>query len=181
MKKIVIMFPGVGYTMDCPLLYYASFLYEAKGYEQIHMKYNSILLEPEASREEKTLRARDYIWEKVKEIEFSVYDEVVFLSKSVGTTEAGFLAEKLGITPVQIFLTPVQDAFPYIKQKDTVVIGTADEVYPQCKAYCKKHGIWPLYVEGANHSLEVEGKPFESLEILRDVMKFVERGEEPSE
>lgn len=175
MKKLVIMFPGVGYNMDNPLLYYARFLYEANGYEQIHMKYNSIFFEPELTREEKSLKVREYVWDKVKDIDFSAYDEVVFLSKSVGTTEAGFLAEKLGITPVQIFLTPVQDAFSYIKQKDTVVIGTADEVYPQCKAYCKKHGIQPLYVEGANHSLEVEGKLFESLEILRDVMKFVER------
>lgn len=175
MKKLAVMFPGVGYNMDCPLLYYASFLYEAKGYEQIHMKYNSIFFEPDLSREEKSLRVRAYVWEKVKEIDFSVYGEVVFLSKSVGTIEAGFLAEKLGIDVVQIYLTPVPDAFQYIKEVDTVVIGTADEVYPQCKAYCDEHGIKPLYVKGANHSLEVEGKPFESLEILKDVMRYIER------
>ena len=57
MKKLVIMFPGVGYTMDCPLLYYASFLFEAKGYEQIHMKYNHILFEEDLTKEEKTLKA----------------------------------------------------------------------------------------------------------------------------
>lgn len=175
MKKLVIMFPGVGYTMDFPLLYYASFLFEAKGYEQIHMKYNSIFFEPELTREEKSLRVRDYVWEKVKEIDFSVYDKVVFLSKSVGTIEAGFLAEKLEIEPEQIYLTPVPDALPYIKEKDTVVIGTVDEVYPECKAYCDERGIKPLYIEGANHSLEVEGKPFESLEILKDVMRYIER------
>jgi len=112
---------------------------------------------------------------KVKEIDFSVYDKVVFLSKSVGTIEAGFLAEKLGIDVVQIYLTPVPDALSYIKEKDTVVMGTADEVYPECKEHCNERGIKPLYIEGANHSLEVEGKPFESLEILKEVMKFVER------
>ena len=175
MKKLAVMFPGVGYNMDCPLLYYTSFLYEAKGYEQIHMKYNSIFFEPDLSREEKSLRVRAYVWEKVKEIDFSVYGEVVFLSKSVGTIEAGFLAEKLGIDVAQIYLTPVPDAFQYIKEVDTVVIGTADEVYSQCKAYCDEHGIKPLYVKGANHSLEVEGKPFESLEILKDVMRYIER------
>lgn len=175
MKKLVIMIPGVGYTMDCPLLYYASFLYEAKGYEQIHMKYNSILFEPDLTKEEKTLKARDYIWEKVKDIDFSAYDEVVFLSKSFGTSEAGILAEKLGIKPKQIFLTPMPRALPYIKETDTVVIGTADEVYPECKAYFDEHGIQPLYIEGADHSLEVKGKPFESLEILRDVMRYIER------
>ena len=172
-KKLVIMFPGVGYTMDCPLLYYASFLYETKGYEQIHMKYNSILLNPDLTREEKTLQARDYVWEKAKEIDFSAYDEVVFFSKSFGTAEAGILAERLGITPTQIFLTPLPRALSYIKKTDTVVIGTADEVYPECKAYFDEHGIQPMYIEGADHSLERKGKPFESLEILRDVMHLL--------
>lgn len=175
MKKLVIMFPGVGYTMDYPLMYYASFLYEANGYEQIHMKYNSILLDSDLTKEEKTLKAREYVWEKAKDIGFSAYDEVVFLSKSFGTAEAGILADKLGINPVQIYLTPVPRALPYIKKADTVVIGTADEVYPECKAYFDEHGIKPMYIEGANHSLEVKGKLFESLEILKDVMKVVER------
>ena len=173
LKKLVVMFPGVGYTMDCPLLYYASFLYEAEGYEQIHMKYNSILLEPDLTREEKTLQAEEYIWDKVKDIDFSAYEEVVFLSKSFGTAEAGLLAERLGINPVQIYLTPVPRALPYIKKADTVVIGTADEVYPECKEYFDEHGIWPMYIEGADHSLEIVGKPFESLEILRDVMEYL--------
>lgn len=175
MKKLVIMFPGVGYNMDCPLLYYASFLYEAKGYEQVHLKYNSIFFEPDLTREEKTLKVREYVWEKAKDIDFDPYDEVIFLSKSFGTAEAGILAEKLGINPVQIYLTPVPRALPYIKEADTVVMGTADEVYPECKEYCDAHGIRPMYVEGANHSLEVEGKPYKSLEILRDVMRYIDR------
>ena len=175
MKKLVVMFPGVGYTMDFPLMYYASFLYEAKGYEQIHMKYNHILFASDLTREEKTLKAREYIWDKAKNIDFSACDEVVFLSKSFGTAEAGILAERLDINPKQIFLTPLPRAFPYIKETDTVVIGTSDEVYPECKTYFDEHGIQPLYIEGADHSLELKGKPFESLEILRDVMKYIDR------
>ncbi len=175
MKKLVIMFPGVGYTMDCPLLYYASFLYEAKGYEQIHMKYNHILFEPDLTKEEKTLKAREYIWEKAKDIDFSAYEEVVFLSKSFGTAEAGILAEKLGINPIQIYLTPLPRALQYIKKTDTVVIGAVDEVYPECKTYFDEHGIEPMDIEGADHSLEVKGKPFESLEILKNVMRYIDR------
>ena len=100
---------------------------------------------------------------------------MIFLSKSFGTAEAGFLAERLGIKPVQIYLTPVPRALSHIKEADTVVIGTADEVYPECKTYFDEHGIQPMYIEGADHSLEVKGKPFESLEILKDVMRYIER------
>lgn len=51
-------------------------------------------------------------------------------------------------------------------------------MYPECKEYCDEHGIEALYIEGANHSLEVKGKLFESLEILRDVMEYVDKQNE---
>ena len=39
MKKLVVIFPGVGYGFKHPLLYYADLLYEAKGYERKYMRY----------------------------------------------------------------------------------------------------------------------------------------------
>lgn len=53
-----------------------------------------------------------------------------------------------------------------------------ERLYPECKEYCDEHGIEVLYIEGANHALEVEGKLFESLEILRDVMEYVDKQKE---
>lgn len=43
MKKLIIFFPGVGYAMDCPLLYYADFIYETNGFDRIYLNYQSIL------------------------------------------------------------------------------------------------------------------------------------------
>ena len=42
------------------------------------------------------------------------------------------------------------------------------------KKYCEKNGIHTLYIDNANHSLEVEGKPYESIEVLKMVMEFIE-------
>ena len=40
MKKIAVVFPGVGYTKDRPLLYYAGKLAAANGYELIHRDFS---------------------------------------------------------------------------------------------------------------------------------------------
>ena len=39
MKKLVVMFPGVGYGFNHPLLYYSDLLFDSKGYECFYMRY----------------------------------------------------------------------------------------------------------------------------------------------
>lgn len=83
MKKLVIIFPGLGYGLDCPLLYYADFIYQTKGFDRVHMKYQSILSNAELSIENKLVKVREYVLEQIKEVNFTVYDEIVFLSKAL--------------------------------------------------------------------------------------------------
>ena len=175
MKKLLIVFPGAGYGLDCPLLYYADFVYETQGFERVHMNYQSILSNAEWSLEHKVSKVREYIWDRVKHIDFLAYEEIVFLSKSVGSVEAGILAEKLGVKVVQIFLTPVEEAIQYCNRDSYVIIGTQDKSYPIYKEYCDANKIKVLYIDGANHSLEIAGRPYESIDILKSVMKFIER------
>ena len=175
MKKLIVIFPGAGYGLDSPLLYYADFLFETKGYERIHMDYQSILLNRELSLENKVAKVRQYVYEQVKDVDFTAYDEVVFLSKSIGSMEAGILAEKLGVNVIQIFITPIEEAIPYGDTDCYVVIGTEDKAYQTYKEYCDANSIKALFVEGANHSLEVEGRPYQSIDVLKRVMKFIER------
>lgn len=175
MKKLVIMFPGIGYGLDCPLFYYADFLYETKGYDRVHLNYQRIFLNRDLSLEEKLQKVREYILNQVKTIEFNVYEEVVFLSKSVGSVEAGILAERLNLDVVHVFITPIEDAISYCKASSIVVIGTQDKVYELYKNHCEANKIKALYVKDANHSLEVEGQPYESIDVLKSVMKFIER------
>ena len=175
MKKIVIIFPGAGYGLDCPLLYYADFIYETKGFDRIHMNYQSILSNTELSIENKLTKVREYVWEQVKDVNFAVYDEIVFLSKSIGSVEAGILAERLGIKAIQVFITPIEEAISYCDMDSYVVIGTKDKAYQSYKEYCDTNRIKVLYVNDANHSLEVGGQPYKSIDILKNVMRFIER------
>lgn len=38
-KKIVVLFPGANYSTDYPLLYYAGFKFEVRGYERTAISY----------------------------------------------------------------------------------------------------------------------------------------------
>lgn len=175
MKKLVIMFPGVGYGLDCPLLYYADFVYETKGFDRVHMNYQSIFSNRDLSLENKLQKVREYILEQVKDINFNSYDEVVFLSKSIGSVEAGILAERLKLDVVQVFITPIEEAVSYCNNNSCVVIGTQDKAYELYENHCDKNKIRALYIKDANHSLEVEGQPYESIDVLKSVMRFIER------
>lgn len=174
MKKLIVFFPGAGYGMDCPLLYYADFLFETNGYERIHMNYQNILARVEISLEERLQILRKYTWSQVQSINFNEYEEIVFLSKSVGAVEAGIIAEKLDAAVKQIFLTPTEEAAIYLKSDSYVVIGTNDKAYQSYKTYCEEKSVRALYIEGADHSLEIVGKPYESIKALEKVMRFIE-------
>jgi len=175
MKKLIVIFPGAGYGLDSPLLYYSDFVYEAKGYDRIHMNYQSLFSKRDLSLENKLQKVREYILEQVKDINFDLYDEVVFLSKSVGSVEAGILAERLNLDVIQIFITPIEEAVSYCKVGSYVVIGTKDKAYEIYKEHCDANGIKALYINDANHSLEVEGQPYESIDVLKRVIRFIER------
>lgn len=179
MKKLVVIFPGVGYGFEYPLLYYADLLYEAKGYERKYMRYQDICRNTKLTLEEKKVKVREYVFEQARWIDFKEYEEVIFLSKSIGTAEAGALAEEAGIKVTQIFLTPIETAIPYIQDGSNVIIGTADEAYPVYKKHCDEHNIKVLYIENGDHSLEVLGEPYKNIDILKQVMQFVDEKSGP--
>ena len=174
MKKLIIIFPGVGYGLDSPLLYYADFVYETKGFDRIYMNYESIFANRDLSLKDKLQKVREYILAQVKSVNFDLYDEVVFLSKSVGSVESGILAEQLKLDVVQVFITPIEEAIPYCDANSIVVIGTKDKAYELYKNHCKENKIKAMYIEDANHSLEIEGQPYESIDVLKSVMQFIE-------
>ena len=96
-KKIAVIFPGIGYTNDKPLLYYSRKLAEEHGYEVICTKYHDL---PEKIRgnKEKMIQAGRMAFEQceeiLKDIDFTSYDEVLFIGKSIGTVMASQYAEK---------------------------------------------------------------------------------------
>lgn len=179
MKKLAIFFPGAGYGMDCPLLYYTDFLYETRGFERLKLNYQNILLEKEFPLEDKLCQLRSYIHQHLEKLDFDSYDEIIFIAKSIGCVEAGLVTEKYIIPCIkntstkfqQIFLTPVSEALPFCDTKCHVIIGTNDKAYSLFQKHCTTNHISLLSVEGGNHSLEIAGKPLESIDVLKKVLE----------
>ena len=116
-----------------------------------------------------------HVTKLLEQVDFSRYEKVLFVSKSIGTAVAAAYAMKNRIDALHIYYTPVEESFQAIGTEGVVFHGTADpwartDVIRQA---CKERGL-PLYLtEGANHSLET-GNVQEDLKNLEQIMRVSE-------
>ena len=100
MSKIAIVFPGIGYHTDKPLLYYGRKLAAELGYRVIEVSYSGfesgIKGDPEKMRRAFE-HALDQSIKILSEYSFSLTDDLVIISKSVGTVVAGVWQKKEGL------------------------------------------------------------------------------------
>ncbi len=156
-KKLLVLWPGRNYSCDKPLLYYAGKVFEKRGYEVIRLTYNQKLKGDKDDIAGLIDESRQYVAEELQKIDFSLYKDIVFISKSMGTALAGYFEKKLGIFARHIFLTPVKEAFPYMRMgKCIVVSGKEDKILEsrKLKIYCVEQDIPLKQFDEVGHSLE---------------------------
>lgn len=176
--KLAVLFPGIGYHCDKPLLYYAAKLAKALKYEVLPVSYTGF---PEKVRGnvDKMRECLGIAWaqanELLKPVDWSAYNNVLFVGKSIGTIVGSAYAEEKGLAVHSILLTPLAETFRYVCGNAVAFHGTADpwaETGKIVKA-CREADI-PVYLtEGANHSLET-GDVRRDVEILRDTIWKIE-------
>ncbi len=109
--------------------------------------------------------------------ELENYDDIVFVSKSVGTVMAGYAREELKIKNVRnIYLTPLPQTLPYIENTGSIVIaGTEDRFLDKgtLKDFCDNKGVKLYQFEGLGHSMETDNVR-ESLDIIGKVQDIIE-------
>ena len=114
--------------------------------------------------------------EILKDMNFSAYDDILFISKSVGTAVSAAYAGKHHLKTRNIYYTPVEASFQFMTQPGIAFTGTKDSWvnHEAIKEGCEKGGF-PLYViEDANHSLET-GDVMTDLENLQKIMQTTEK------
>lgn len=96
--KLVVCFPGIGYHCDKPLLYYGRRVAESVGYKEYkNVEYVNRIGNVKGDPVKMQAAFEDLYGqtEKIlKDIDFSGYDSILFLSKSVGTIIATTYAER---------------------------------------------------------------------------------------
>lgn len=173
-EKRAVLFPGVGYHIDKPLLYHAAKLARERGYEVHAVSYpplpTGLRGKPEKIQQAIELCIRAAV-EQLSELALEEGEPLLFISKSLGTAVAAACAKHFSLAPQQVYYTPVENSFRYFKQEGLVFHGTADpwartEVV---KSECERLGLPLFLVENANHSLET-GDTLHDLKTLHCVM-----------
>lgn len=160
MSKLAVIFPGIGYHTDKPLLYFSKRLAGNAGYEIISVDYSGFPSGVKGSKEkmkESYFIALEQTREMLKKVNFDSYEDVLFISKSVGTAVAAGYAKENNLHVRNIYYTPVEESFQFMEEKSGVVFhGTADPwaETPVIEDGCKRLSL-PLYITpDASHSIE---------------------------
>ena len=88
MRKAAVLFPGIGYSVERPLLYYSGKMARAQGYDVIPVPYSGFP-KKQAGSHDMLLKAfqigRNEAEVLLKDAHLEACDDLIFFSKSIGT------------------------------------------------------------------------------------------------
>ena len=172
-RGLCVLFPGKGYTVDKPLLYYSTRLAMQKGYNLLLLSYGEFTLNDTTRHAMKNL-IRGVIDEVRAEEAYQ--GDLVFITKSVGALFASDTARILEDTPRRsVYLTPIDQMMDNLAGMDFLAFtGSQDHLLDHDRALAllgedaHRLRIFP----GADHSLNAPGIR-DSLHILQEVLQAI--------
>lgn len=179
-KKIAVFFPGIGYTLDKPLLYYSRKLIASAGYDIRLLPYTGFpekILGDRGKMKESYRIALEQTKEMLRDVEFRAYDEILFVGKSIGTAVATEYAAQIR-KPVRFVLyTPLEETFLFLVG-DAIVFTGLDDPWvgkkdSKIEALCREKGIPCTIIPSGNHSLETGNVQMDIMN-LQMIMKKTE-------
>ena len=176
--KLAILFPGIGYHCDKPLLYYAKKLATKYGYSIREVAYGPLPKHVKGDPEKLAecfrlgLAAAE---EQLADADWTEYEDVLLIGKSIGTAIAAAFAAGHVPTARSIWYTPLAETFPLVRSGGIAFHGTGDPWAETAAVLrgCEEKGIPCYLTEDANHSLET-GDVQTDLRNLRLVMERTE-------
>lgn len=175
-KKLTVIFPGIGYHCDKPLLYYSKKLAAELGYEETVCLTYTFSSGNIRGNEQKMKEAFDSLSaqaaQELELVDWTCYDDILFLSKSIGTVIASFYAAEKHITCRQVLYTPLTQTYKFAPKNGIAFLGTDDpwSIPSEVIKTSRTAGIPIEVYEHANHSLETTDT-MRNLAILSDVMQ----------
>jgi hypothetical protein len=184
-QKLTIIFPGLHYSCDKPLLYYAALAALQAGMDVLQVKTDYTTGEFQLAAREQ--RAAWILTDAHAALQGGLqqghYTTLLLIGKSIGTLAmAGLLKIETNSQLAAIWLTPLLnqpllvDAALSFTGRSLYVGGTADDTFiPEVLSSIEQSTNSSVYkAPGANHSLEIPGDINQSLVILAEVVKALE-------
>jgi hypothetical protein len=183
---IAIILPGMGYTSHMPVLYYPASLLLFIGADVMRIEYD-YSNRPDFLQ----LTGAERVNWLISDVSASCkaglsqrcYQKITLIGKSIGTIAMGRLLtnDTMFNKARAIWLTPVfrneelRKQVQQCRQKSLFVIGTADPNYdPVFLEEITARGEI-LVIDGADHSLEIEGDPLQSLKAMEKLIEAIKR------
>ena len=128
-NKLAVIFPGIGYHCDKPLLYHAKKIAAAKGYEIREVPYtgfeSGVKGNPDKMRRS-FMKAMEQTEKILEEVRWESFGELLVISKRIGTAIAAEFAHRHDLVTRNVYFTPVGATFSFHPQTGIVFHGTAD-------------------------------------------------------
>lgn len=180
-RHLAFVFPGVGYNGSMPLLYYPARMLTGQGADVLRVDYDYRRMDP-GVREGAFAADVTAAWQAG--LAERPYERVTLIGKSLGTLALGHLLATVPDPPPlrSIWLTPLfgderlRRQALQVRHPAFFAAGTADAHHDAqaLAAVQEATGGEALVIEGANHSLELEGDAIGSIHILERVMRAIQ-------
>lgn len=194
MSKIAVFFPGIGYTLEQPLLHESKKMVVDMGYDVLLLQYHDM---PERVRGDKerirfaTVLAYEQTEDALDGVPFDAYEDVVFIAKSLGTIISTKYAREHKVKARMVLYTPVEPSFdaidPAADNRDIVGFIGEDDIWsdvPFVKELAAERHVLLFSYPKCDHSLEC-GIQSKNEMIFKDIMTktsfFIEPSETPRE
>ena len=166
--KLAVVFPGIGYTADKPLLYYTSRLASKQGYQIRTVSYDNL---PENVKGDPKKMKQAF-----GSIDWNSYGSILFISKSIGTVISSAYASRHDLTVKSILFTPLAETFSFPLAGSIAFHGTADPwaETDSIRELAAQKDVPLFLTQNANHSLET-GDVLKDIFILKTTMERVQR------
>jgi hypothetical protein len=185
---LALVFPGLGYTAHMPVLYYPRRLLLERGADALLVEYDyrgrvDFRMPRDAERDHWFFD--DVAAACAAGLKQRSYSRVTLVGKSLGTLAMGYLlAEEARLSRARcVWLTPLlRDDWLRAQMRrarghSLVVIGTADSHYDL--AYFEEvrlaSGGESVVVQGADHSLEIEGDTVGSIRAMEQTVRMMQQ------
>lgn len=175
---LVVILPGIGYTIDRVTLEYSSELALKLGFDLLKVEYGFQVARKEFNVEKEF----DIIVEETLEIVQNSLDEsyknIVIIGKSIGTCVQNLLNDRIeGYNIENIYISPINKTVEMgIKENSLVITGTKDPLLSKENLEKIKDisGADLVTIKDGNHALNIEKDPIKSLRSQTEVIEFIE-------